>query len=72
MEQPRHPLPVEAGHRCRLCSANDLDGLVEQLAEDLWESRRYGTLDDVPFAECGEYWQSIFREFARTAVAKLR
>ena len=53
---------------CALCSANNLDGLVEQLADDLLTNRRYSTLDDVPFAEC---WQALSREFARTAVVRL-
>lgn len=61
-----------APHRCRLCSANDLDGVIEQLAADLWESRRYGTLDDRPWEEAGEHWQRVFREFAETAVKSLR
>lgn len=60
------------GHRCRLCTANDIDGLIEQVAEDMWESRRHGTLDDLPWAECGDYWQRTFRELAETAVESLR
>ena len=59
-------------HRCRLCTANDMDAVVEHLAEQLWESRRHGTLDDWPWAQAGDYWQRIFREFATTAVASLR
>ncbi|WCM29174.1 hypothetical protein NDN01_09935 [Sphingomonas sp. QA11] len=58
--------------RCRLCSANDIDAVIEQTAADLWESRRHGTLDDVPWAQAGEYWQRIFRELAETAARSLR
>lgn len=61
-----------AGHRCQLCTANDLDAVIEKVAEELWESRRYGTLDDWPWAEAGDYWQRIFRELATTAVQMLR
>lgn len=68
---PPHPAAVPK-HRCRLCTANDVDGIIDQLAEDLWESRRYGTLDDVPFAECGPHWQRVFRELAETAFLALR
>jgi hypothetical protein len=32
--------------RCRLCTANDREALVEHVAAALWESRRQGTLDD--------------------------
>ncbi|MES2339617.1 MAG: hypothetical protein V4537_16115 [Pseudomonadota bacterium] len=60
-----------AGGRCRLCSANDLDGVIEKLAADLWESRRHGTLDDWPWVDAGPQWQQTFREFAATAVASL-
>ncbi len=57
--------------RCRLCSANDLDALTEELAAELWESRRHGTLDDWPWADAGAMWQSTFRGFAATAIEVL-
>ena len=59
-------------HRCRLCSANDREAVVEQLAADLWESRRLGTLDDWPWDQTSEYWKRTFRAFAETAVDSLR
>lgn len=59
-------------HRCRLCTSNDPDGLIEHLAAALWESRRHGTLDDWPWPEAGPYWQQIYRDFAHTAVEALR
>ena len=59
-------------HRCRLCTANDRDSLVDQVAKSLWESRRHGTADDHPFAEAGEYWQRVFRELAETAIDTLK
>jgi len=71
----KHDHSFDAGSqqgRCRLCTANDPDGVIEQLAEDLWESRRYGTLDDWPWADAGDHWQRIFRELATTAVQSLR
>ena len=61
-----------AEHRCRLCTANDEEALIDDLAGELWESRRYGTLDDVPWAEAGSYCEPIFRDFARTAFDALR
>jgi hypothetical protein len=51
--------------------ANDIDAVIEQLANDLWESRRGGTQDDYPRAETSEYWKRTFRDFAATAVEKL-
>ncbi len=62
MDDPTHD------SRCRLCTANDLDALREEMAEALWESRRHGTLDDWPWVEAGPMWQRIFREFGDTAV----
>jgi hypothetical protein len=62
MDAPTHD------NRCRLCTANDLDGLKEEMAEALWESRRRGTLDDWPWAEAGPMWQRVFRDFGETAV----
>lgn len=58
--------------RCRLCTANDREGVIEQLAADLWNSRRHGTLDDRAWPEAGSYWQRIFREFAETAVQSMQ
>ena len=55
----------------RLCTANDRDGMIAQLAGDLWNSRRQGMLDDRPWDGAGEYWQRIFRELAVTAVGSL-
>lgn len=70
---PSEPLDAaSAGHRCKLCTANDVDGVIKQLAGDLWNSRRYGTLDDRPWEEAGDYWQRTFREFAETAVESLQ
>ena len=56
------------GHRCRLCTANDREALVEELAQQLWDGQRGGTLDDWPWSETSEYWRTIFRQFARTAI----
>lgn len=58
--------------RCRLCTANDPDALIEHLAEQLWESRRHGTLDDVGWDRAGGYWQRIYRELATSFVEAAR
>lgn len=57
---------------CQLCTANDREGVIETLAAELWESRRHGTLDDRAWAEAGDHWQRVFRQFAETAVDVLR
>jgi hypothetical protein len=57
--------------RCRLCSANDQQGTIELVAEQLWESRRQLEMGDPPWADAGAYWQSLMRELAHTAVRTL-
>lgn len=57
--------------RCRLCSTNDREALIEHVAERLWESRRHGTLDDWEWIDAGGYWQPVYRELAKTAVETL-
>jgi hypothetical protein len=58
--------------RCRLCTSNDREALIEHVAEHLWESRRNGTLDDRPWALAGEQWSEVMRELAETAITALR
>jgi len=57
--------------RCRLCTSNDRDALLDSVAADLWESRRRGTLDDYPWTECPPYWRTIYLELAATAIESL-
>ncbi|WP_138983992.1 hypothetical protein [Sphingomonas elodea] len=54
--------------RCRICTANDREALVEDLARALWDSRRSGTLDDVPLDQAAAHWQRVFHEFAQAAL----
>ena len=63
-------MTIRVAH-CRLCAANDLDALIEELAGELWESRRHGTLDDCAWNDAGDMWQSTFRDFAQTVVEVL-
>lgn len=56
--------------RCRLCTSNDREGLVEQLAADLW-SRHQESEVMGPWEEAGLYWQTAMRNFARSAVEML-
>lgn len=72
MTEHRHDFDVPAAERCRLCGANDVDALVEQLAEDLWDSRRVGAMKSRLWGEAGSYWQQAFREMAATAVENLK
>ncbi|TCP36565.1 hypothetical protein EV292_10161 [Sphingomonas sp. BK235] len=56
---------------CTLCSSTDPDGLVELLAEELWESRQDDTQWARRWADAGDLWHIRFRELARTAIGFL-
>jgi hypothetical protein len=56
--------------RCRLCTTNDRDGLVEELAERLWESCRQLDMDP-PWKDAPPFWQHAMRVHAITAVNTL-
>jgi hypothetical protein len=56
--------------RCRLCTTNDRDGLVEELAEALWESCRQIELDPA-WKNAPPYWQHAMRVHATTSIATL-
>lgn len=58
--------------RCRICTANDPDALIDSVATDLWESRRHDSMNDLPWERAGTHWQTIFRELAATAIEALR
>lgn len=58
--------------RCRLCTSNDEDAVVEHLAEKMWDSRMDYFEIHTPWSEAGGTWQSSFREMAVAAVQALR
>jgi hypothetical protein len=55
--------------RCRLCTTNDREALIEDLAREMWESRRDPELD-WSWEECRR-WQDIYREHARLTLYML-
>ncbi|HEX8556215.1 MAG TPA: hypothetical protein VF695_16040 [Sphingomonas sp.] len=61
-----------AHDRCRLCTANDQEALIEHVAERLWEKVRRGSLDDRPWETAGGYWQRTYRDLAERAIDALR
>lgn len=62
----------DIGHRCRICTANDIDALIEEVAERMWEQRRDLQMGDPAWADAGLYWQQTFREYARAMVDVVR
>ena len=59
--------------RCRLCSSNDVEALVEEVAEAMWLTQESTSPDDEwrPWDRAGPYWQRIMREFANATVKAL-
>lgn len=53
--------------RCRLCTSNDEDAVIEHVAADMWESRMERVEDRTPWKEAGATWQTAFREMAVAA-----
>jgi hypothetical protein len=49
--------------RCRLCTVNDREALIEQLARELWVRHR-GGMDNWRWEDCGAYWQTVFMGLA--------
>lgn len=58
--------------RCRLCTSNDDDALIEHLAEYTWNARVERMAEDVPWSEAGATWQALFREYAVSVVQALK
>lgn len=52
---------------CRICTSNDHDGLIEQLAEEIWNTQRSADPADEwePWERASPYWQMTFRDHAR-------
>lgn len=57
--------------RCRLCTTNDREALAEQLAEEMWESRRDREIDP-PWKDAGGYWHMAMRQFADATLQMLQ
>jgi len=59
---------------CRICSANDEEALVEDVARTMWDTQRSSDPGDEwsPWDQAGDYWQTAMRQFARATVKALR
>ena len=53
--------------RCRLCTSNDQDAVIEHLAAFMWDSRMERFEEHTPWSEAGATWQAAFREMAVAA-----
>lgn len=57
--------------RCRLCTTNDRDALIEELAARMWERRRDREIDPDRWEDAPRYWQITFRDFASQTLTML-
>lgn len=60
---------------CRICTANDEDALIEDLAQAMWESTRdMDTRMEVyqPWDEASEHWRERFRCWAKSMATVAR
>lgn len=59
---------------CRICTANDEEALIEQMAEAMWST--YATTDThtewAPWDKAGPYWRTIMLNHARAALRVVR
>lgn len=60
--------------RCRICTTNDEDALVEGMAEAMWLTQASSDKNNEwrPWDKAGPYWQRIMRDFARASLGVLR
>lgn len=59
---------------CRICTANDLDALAEEIAEEIWNTVERSSRDDEwrPWADAGPYWQGMMRVHAKAVLRVAR
>jgi hypothetical protein len=53
--------------RCRRCTSNDEDAVIERVAAYMRESRMERVEDRTPWDKAGATWQTAFREMAVAA-----
>ena len=60
--------------RCRICSANDREQLIDDMAREMWDTQRSASPDDEwrPWERAGPYWQGIMRRFAEATLRALQ
>jgi len=58
--------------RCRLCTSNDEEAVIEHVAAYMWDSRMERVEDRTPWADAGATWKTAFREMAIAATQALK
>ena len=59
---------------CRICTANDHDALVEDMAKAMWDTQITTDMhtDWEPWEEASPFWQTRMREFATASLHAIR
>ena len=59
--------------RCRICSANDREQLIEDMARSMWDTQKRSDPADEwqPWEQAGLYWQTIMRQFAEATLGAI-
>lgn len=60
--------------RCRICTSNDRDQLVEDMARAMWDTQESSSMDAEwePWDKAPPYWQNIMRQFADVSLKVLQ
>ena len=59
---------------CRICTANDEEALIEQMAEAMWLTQETRDPDNEwrPWDQAGPYWQRGMLDYARASLKVIR
>jgi len=59
---------------CRICTANDEEALIAQMAEAMWLTQETRDPDNEwrPWDHAGPYWQRVMLDYARASLKVLR
>ena len=59
--------------RCRICTANDREALINQMAQEMWNTQASSDQDDEwrTWEDAGSYWQLTMRKFAEATLLVL-
>lgn len=60
--------------RCRICSSNDEETLIEDVARAMWLTQESSSMDAEwrVWENAGPYWQTIMKQFAAATIKTLR
>jgi hypothetical protein len=57
---------------CRICTANDEDALIDEIAAEIWASSCDPEIDDRDWEQAGPNWHAAMRRHARVVLAVAR